>query len=179
MPDDDHLQINIFQPRVSAEQQRLAVRYDALRGALGKFGRPFRSSSSLILPAPVLLLDRDDVREAQRGDYRSRQALLFFAKDIARAESVTLWDAEDKQVGDAYGFAVKTPIPVDDPGEGGSVEVRDRHGVTFMVGIPVRKFGIPANAEPYLAAYEEVLAEAREEGHAEARDESGPETPKE
>jgi hypothetical protein len=48
-----------------------------------------------------------------------------------------------------------------------------------MVGIPVRKFGIPANAEPYLAAYEEVLAEAREEGHAEARDESGPETPKE
>jgi len=179
MPDDDHLQVNIFQPRVSAEQHRLGVRYDALRGALGKFGRPFRSSSALILPAPLLLLDRGDVPESRRGDYLSRPARLVFARNITRAHSVTLWDAQRRPVGDVYDFAAHTPIAVPDPGVGGSVEVRDRHGVTFMVGVPVRMFGTPGGAGPYLEAYEEVLLEVHEEVRAEAREESGAETPKE
>jgi hypothetical protein len=139
MPDDDHLPVNIFQPQVSAEQHRLAVRYDALRSALGKFGRPFSRRSTLILPAPELLPDYR---------YGSRRALLRFADDIEGAHSVTLWDAERRPVGATYPFAANKPIAVADPGQGGSVEVQDRHGVTFMVGVPVRTFGIPAGAEP-------------------------------
>jgi hypothetical protein len=179
MPDDDHLQVSIFQPQVSADQRRLAVRYDALRGALGKFGRPFRGSSALILPAPLLLLDRDQMWESQRGDYRSRRALLVFAKDIAGAHSVTLWDAQGRPVGNAYDFPATRPIPVEDPGDRGSVEVRDRHGVTFMVGVPVRMSGMAAGAGPHLEAYEEVLVEVYGEARAEAREDSGTEAPKE
>jgi hypothetical protein len=182
MPDDDHVQVSIFQPPISAAQRRLAVRYDALRGALGKLGRPYPSSSALILPAPLLLLDRGYVPESQHGDRPSNSsAFLLFANDIPRADSVTLWDAQGRQVGHVYNFAAK--IPVTDPGDGGTVEVRDRHGVTFMAGVPVRTFGIPGGTEPYLAAFEEVLVEAfeegRVEGRAEAREESGAETPKE
>jgi hypothetical protein len=183
MPDSNYLQVSIFQPQVSADQHRLAVRYDALRGALGKLGRPYLGSSALILPAPLLLLDRDHVPESRRGDYPSRRAWLVFANAIPGAESVTLWDARGNRVGEVCGFAPMTRIPVDDPGEGGSVEVRDGRDVTFKVGIPVRVFGIPVRTEPHLAAFEEVLVEAYEEGRAEGlaegREESGAETPKE
>ena len=152
MPDDDRLQIvlqdNIFKPSVSDDQHRLAVRYDALRSALGKFGRPFSRRTSLILPAPLLLLHRDEVWEPPgTGDRRSRQAWLVFLKSIQEAHSVTLWDPEGRPVGTTYRFAANKRIPVEDPGVGGSVEVRDSDKVTLMVGVPVRMFDIEADAE--------------------------------
>ena len=179
MPDDDHLQVNIFQPRVSADQHRLGVRFDALRGALGKLGRPFSSESALILPAPVLHLDPHEMWEPYAGDCRSRRAWLVFAYDIKGAHTVTLWDAQRHRVGDAHQFFANTPIPVDDPGEGGSVEVRNGHRVTFKVGVPVRTFDVKAGAEPYQEAYEAVPAGAYEQTRAGASEESGAETPKE
>src|SRR5262245_9439153 len=181
MSDDDHVQVSIFQPPISVAQRRLAVRYDALRGALGKLGRPYPTSSALILPAPLLLLDRGYVPESQRGDYPSKLPLLVFSNPIPRADSVTLWDAQGRQVGHAYPF--QPSITVTGPGEGGTVEVRDRHGVTFMVGVPLRTIGIPGGTGPYSAAVEEILVDAfeegRVEGRAEAREESVAETPKE
>ncbi|MGE5288432.1 MAG: hypothetical protein ACM3ML_14795 [Micromonosporaceae bacterium] len=184
MSDNDHLQVvlqdNIFQPRVSADQRRLAVRYDALRSALGKFGRPFGRRTSLVLPPPVLHLHRDEVWEPRPGDCRSRRAWLVFAEDIKEAHSVTLWDAENRLVGAThYPFAANKLIPVEDPGAGGSVEVRNSHDVTFMVGVPVRTFDIGTGDEPR----EEVGIKAPEESSnkatAKAAKKAGAEAPEE
>src|SRR6185437_4306245 len=138
------LQANIFEPRVSAEQHALAIRYDALRSALGKFGRPFGNGSSLVLPAPVLHLEPEEVWHRRTADWakhgfppRPRRAFLEFLAPIQRAASVTLLNDARLRV-DRCTFTASELTEVIDPGPGGTLEVRDKARVTFLVGVPVR-----------------------------------------
>jgi hypothetical protein len=141
MPDDDSLrqldlQENIFEPEINAAQRRLAVRYDALRAALGKAGRFYDRQIPLILPPPMLALEPEAEWRKRFGRNRGpRRARLTFAQRIPHASVVTVWDASGHEVA-AFPFELERDI--EDPGPGATVELRNHRGVTFMVGIPVR-----------------------------------------
>jgi hypothetical protein len=141
MPDDDSLrqldlQENIFEPEINARQRRLAVRYDALRAALGKAGRFYDHRIPLILPPPVLALEPEVEWRKRFGRNRGPQrARLSFTQRIPLASVVTLWDASGQEVA-CFPFELESEV--DDPGAGSTVELRNHRGVTFMVGVPLR-----------------------------------------
>ena len=95
MPDDDSLrqldlQENIFEPEINAAQRRLAVRYDALRAALGKTGRFYDRQIPLILPPPRLVLEPEAEWRKRFGRNRGpRRARLIFAQRIPHARLVS------------------------------------------------------------------------------------------
>lgn len=167
MPDDASLrqlesQENIFEPEINADQRRLAVRYDALRAALGKVGRFYNRQIPLILPPPVLSLEPDAEWHKRFGRNRGpRRVRLTFARDIPEASRVTLWNASDQMV-DTFPFQLERDDVVD-PGPGGTVELRNRRSVTFMVGVPVRVTRIHPSPVLHLETDEEWRARSRRE----------------
>jgi hypothetical protein len=167
MPDDNRApqlesQENIFEPEIDADQRRLAVRYDALRAALGKTGRFYNRQVPLILPPPVLSLEPDAEWQRRFGRNRGpRRVRLTFARDIPDASRVTLWNASDQMV-DTFPFQLERDDVVD-PGPGGTVELRNRRSVTFMVGVPVRVTRIHPSPMLHLEPDEEWRARTRRE----------------
>lgn len=128
-----------LQPPVSPEQLSLAVRYAALRGALGKFGRHFGTSQRLVIPAPTLhLADEVEWWRCHHQDPTTAQdAKLQFHDDIPGAKKVAVYDAARNLVA-VYPFDATDWVAVLDPGVGGTVEVLARRRIPFMVGVPVR-----------------------------------------
>jgi hypothetical protein len=111
---------------------------------LGKFGRPFGNGSSLVVPAPVLYLEPEEVWHRRVADWakrgfppQPRRALLEFLAPIQRAASVTLWNGAGVRI-DSCAFSATELTEVLDPGPGGTLEVRNKARVTFLVGVPVR-----------------------------------------
>jgi hypothetical protein len=166
MPDDDSLrqldlQENIFEPEINAAQRRIAVRYDALRAALGKAGRFYDRQIPLILPPPKLALEPEAEWRKRFGRNRGpRRARLTFAQRIPHAAVVTVWDASGHEVA-AFPFELERDI--EDPGPGSTVELRNHRGVTFMVGIPVRVTRIYPGPVLHLEPDEEWQARAGRE----------------
>jgi hypothetical protein len=132
MPDRDPTPVIIaasFQPPVSRAQLSLAMRYGALRSALGKVGRYFGQHQLLVIPAPTLFLPATGA---------AIRPLLRFHREIPGARSVAVLDANLNQVGPLHPFTAAEPIEVDDPGPGATVEILARKKVPFMVGVPER-----------------------------------------
>jgi hypothetical protein len=134
------VQANIFEPRISEEQRRFVVRYDALRAVMAKFGRPFGADSSLIVPAPRLhVLTFEAWRDRQAGGIPTRPAFLEFRAFIPGARHASLWDLSgERELFGPFDFDFPQFIPVIDPGVPATVEVTGHHGRTFKIGIVER-----------------------------------------
>ena len=109
-------------PGLGVQQQQVALRFGALRNALGDFGRHGDRSVALLTPAPLLF--GDGRLELQAALPAAASTLTLFATDGAVLATVT----------DVGGAA---PV-VDGAGATAWVEVSDVHGSPLLLGFPER-----------------------------------------
>ena len=105
------------------------------RGVTFMVGIPVRVTR--IHPCPVLHLEPDEEWRARAGrEPTPRLARLIFAEHIADAAVVTLRDSAGGEV-DSFPFQREREHVVD-PGPDGTVELRNRQGLTFLAAVPER-----------------------------------------
>jgi hypothetical protein len=115
---------NILQRPITEEQRRLALRFDALRAALGKQGTFYGDRMAYIFPIPELAVRK-----------QPKKSILTFAGPIKGAATVTLVAADWTEL-ETCTFDLM--IKVEDPGPAATVEVCDRNGRVLAVATPIR-----------------------------------------
>lgn len=110
------------QPALGAQQQQVALRFGALRNALGDFGRHGDRAVALLTPAPRLFPDG---------------TLEFVAALPAAAATLTLFRADGSALGTVADVGGATPV-LDSAGDTAWIQVDDAHGSPILLGFPSR-----------------------------------------
>lgn len=112
-------------PALGVGAQQVALRFGALRNALGDFGRHGERMTALILPAPQL---------------RADGALEFGAPLPHTASTVTLFRADGSVLGSVDGVGGATPV-IEDAGDVAWLQVDDADDNPLLLGFPLRAPG--------------------------------------
>jgi hypothetical protein len=117
-------------PALGAQQQQVALRFGALRNALGDFGRHGDRDVALLTPAPRLHPDG---------------TLEFLAPLPAAAATLTLFRADGTVLGTVTDIGGTTPV-LDTADATAWVQVDDAHNTPILLGFPLRD---PASTSVY------------------------------